>query len=733
MSKYFFIVLLIFLFITVSCSSDSSGGGVEADIDSGSIPDSGGDKTDKSDDDTSEDIEAVDQSSDKSIGKDADSFDEDEIPKDESLSDVDAKMDSDSADKDAVADSDILDPDGMGPGTENPYEEGGNLDSVKVDENGELLLVDNSTKMRFLWVSNSVDGTVSKIDTILLKEVGRYYAGFADDSDPSRTTVDLAGNVFVGNRGNPTSVTKIAAYKEYCVERNGTPGIQTSSDSTPLPRDVNSGLSSDECVVWTFTPPEGDNCKGIRGMAATPETGGNFEYTGHVWVGCYADKCKLGYDDLVEGCPAESNNAYKLNGNTGDVIKTQNMTAADGKVCRAYGFVLDRDGRMWASCRHYGRDVHAGVGYFDSVNGGDFRFVPDITANAALWNDPFLPGCNPFYDNPLDPSCDQMQNPVETHTCNSLGFELIYPDCSNEYRTDAAGAGNPYGIAIDSDGYIWVTTFDYYVNKYIPGNPSFDEGEWKSMALPVEPLGFMTRGIAVDKDGFVWIIRTENISEIYGVDSKKFPAQNSVLTGFPHYLGTDPGETEVMQGTGVAVDFQGHVWGISRNNGAEGYATRLKIDRSDQNSPKLSTDPDSKTVIPVGNGPYMYSDMIGYNLRNFATKEGWYRKVFEICHNGSYTSTKWQKIYWESDVPQHTKVIIRARTAESSPDLENAAWIIIAEETNSGGDTSPKEIPETLPKGHFIEFEARLYTGDSTVSPKVGTIHFDYQCVMPSF
>jgi len=578
---------------------------------------------------------------------------------------------NDGAGDELLSDSDtvsIVDSDaahaGMGPGTENGYDEGSsNADNVKVNEEGGLELDNGSetvnTLLRYVWVPNSIDGTISKIDSFTQVEVGRYNVGLSAASDPSRTSVDLAGNMFVGNRFDG-SVTKIAGHPEYCVDRNGDSIIQTSTGPTDvLPRDVD-GRSTDECVVWTRVFDGTDlqspyACGGIRGVAATPETGANFEYTGHLMLGCHL------------GDPF----SYRLNGNTGDIMQVFSMTSADTEICRPYGYVLDKYGRNWVSCRYIPEWItptNGGLAWFDTNDvTGQIHYAPDIPAYG--------------------------------------------------------GAGGFYGIAIDKDDNIWITSFtDGFVHRYTPDDSIFaDQGTWTSLQVSTAH-GF--RGIAADDSGFIWTISTEEgagvDSSIYMIDASVYPDPASI---HGPYLLSDA-TIHPFQGTGVGIDFKGNVWGMSRCNAGQGYVTYLPVDRSTMIPTVLEA---QKKIIPVGNGPYVYSDMIGYNLKNFASKEGWFRHTFEIC--SSSLSTDWQKIYWDADVPADTRVIIRARTSDQLAQLALEQWQIIVEVPS---DVSPKVMPATLQQGHYIELEVRLYSKNVGVSPVVGQISFDYECVDPA-
>jgi Putative metal-binding motif len=553
----------------------------------------------------------------------------------------------------------------MGPGTDKEYFPGDdNSDGVGTNDDGWLILSDSKVALNALWVSNSADGTVSKIDTEEVLEVGRFYVGLgAGNPDPSRTSVDLAGDVFVANRSKnyggvvASSVTKIAAKDIRCVDRNSNGTYETSTGPTPYPRstggNVPAGQSIDECVVWTrgfdsSTPNHIDNtygCYGMRAVAATAETGDNFEYNGHVWVGCHGDdNASLGGRRAV----------YKLNGTTGNMMQEYQMTQ-----CHPYGYALDRDGRLWVSSRNaFGYPTDWGTVWVDTTTG------------AEHW----------------------MPQPTDSDF-------------------------NPYGIAIDDGGNIWMSDMAGNIYRYTPGpTADLDTGIWEWMKVPGADS---FRGIAVDKDGFVWVIDTSGKAVVHLVDSSQFPNAISYLGEF--YLGDDDvvgGTHDAQNGTGVAVDFNDHVWGVSRNPGRpSGYATRLEVERGGA-APKVI----HKDIIEVGGEPYVYSDMIGYNLRHFATDEGWYRQIFEVCPGHS---TRWDAIEWEAVVPQpETHVIIRARTADYIADLDTATWQTIVE---IPPDMSPVVLP-TMPEGHYIQLEVRLYTDSSDITPKVGPISFTYKC-----
>ena len=69
----------------------------------------------------------------------------------------------------------------------------------------QLQLSSRQVALPFIWVPN-YDGTVSKIDTSTGNELGRYRVSADSVCDPSRTTVDINGNCWVGLRQAGTVV-----------------------------------------------------------------------------------------------------------------------------------------------------------------------------------------------------------------------------------------------------------------------------------------------------------------------------------------------------------------------------------------------------------------------------------------------------------------------------------------------------------------------------------------------
>ena len=119
----------------------------------------------------------------------------------------------------------------------------------------EVTLGQSSWELPFLWAANSGENTVSKINTDDGKEMGRYRMP-SGCSSPSRTAVDVDGNVIVGARGGGC-VVKIAVNEGDCTDRNSNGRIDTSRDVDNNGRITGGEMLAtgrDECIMWTSAP-----------------------------------------------------------------------------------------------------------------------------------------------------------------------------------------------------------------------------------------------------------------------------------------------------------------------------------------------------------------------------------------------------------------------------------------------------------------------------------------------
>ncbi|MCA9564805.1 MAG: hypothetical protein KC561_15015, partial [Myxococcales bacterium] len=158
------------------------------------------------------------------------------------------------------------------------------------DTTDGLTLGDSPFQYPYLWVANSGGANVTRINTEESQTVESYAVG----PDPSRTAVDLDGNVWVANQGfdrvngqaQRGSVTKIIA--EDC--------------------------SGSACVA--FTRPIGAAGDIVRGVAVDGRN--------QIWVGTY-----------------EGRTLYRLDSTSGQVLSSHPIGL------RVHGMAIDQDGILW--------------------------------------------------------------------------------------------------------------------------------------------------------------------------------------------------------------------------------------------------------------------------------------------------------------------------------------------------------------------------------------------------
>ena len=271
----------------------------------------------------------------------------------------------------------------------------GDREGTEVDPQQGVTLGQSQWSMPFIWIANSGENTVSKLNTDTGREVGRYRMP-SGTSSPSRTAVDLDGNVWVGLRGGGSAV-KIALAEADCIDRNNNGQIETSRDNNNNGR-IDGGellnTGADECLVLDVRP--GGSC--IRAVAIDAEN--------RVWAGEW-----------------DSSIYYVIDGSDGRVVGS---VAAGGNP---YGAVIDGY-TLWSSNR--GNNTLARI---------DVRNIQ----RTGLWN---VPGCGSLYGIAVDPRGRVW---IGNFGCGDV---LRFDPNGNSWRRTSTG-GMPRGMGVTADGVVY--------------------------------------------------------------------------------------------------------------------------------------------------------------------------------------------------------------------------------------------------------------------------------------
>jgi hypothetical protein len=393
---------------------------------------------------------------------------------------------------------------GTGIGSDMPFDPGTtSATNVGVDSDGALVLQrDDDSTEELIWIANTREGTVSKVDTNTYTELGRYNIPAVDwnidmnENGPSRTSVDSDGNVYAGARLG-SGVTKVSASGADCPDTNGDGMITTSTGpGNVLPP------GQDDCVLWT-TMIDGD----ARGVAVqeiapvfevdvqpdAPPVITEIPGARYVWVG----------GQITDGGRGWVPRLHKLDAETGDILLT-----LDPPPAPTYGLALDGRGNLWVSGRQ-----------LESLARVDTTRCVDNTCNMETV---CVTQCN-------ETSCPD--------TCDDAVLERIELN-----RTT-------YGITVDCSQRIWLggAHGGMGVMRYDPLAPADDRFDFVMGVAGDDDEG--VHGIAADASGWVWGGARD--LGVWRIDAETLQFVQVAGTG-----GSD------FNAKGMAIDRRGRVWAI---------------------------------------------------------------------------------------------------------------------------------------------------------------------------
>lgn len=321
----------------------------------------------------------------------------------------------------------------------------------------------------YVFIANSGQGTVSKINTRTLQEEGRYITRPDGAGNPSRTSVSVDGRaVAVANRH--TGIVKIWARPEFCdPNANGRPGLQTSTGRNDvLP------WGEDDCIAWHTPFPDFTNQRPVQWTSGTLNPSSCRYEDQKIWT-------VTGKGGNSPGlCGAQGVWVHRLDGETGAIEDTIHLPESDfncdqaniGAGLGAYGGAVDVDGNLWF--HGFGNNTLVRVdfqtlayevasprsGYGITVDtegrvwfGGLTRF--DYATRQ--WDMAVLPGGAGLADN------GGVAQDLQRRMWASDGAAgVVWADMDTMTvgdRIALPGSNTVKGVSVDIDGFIWAVRF----------------------------------------------------------------------------------------------------------------------------------------------------------------------------------------------------------------------------------------------------------------------------------
>jgi len=307
----------------------------------------------------------------------------------------------------------------------------------------------------YVWIANSGENTVSKLNTRDMTEEGRYYTRPDKLGSPSRTSVSIDGKaVVVANRHG--GWTKIWSRPEFCTDKNGNGTIETSTGkNNVLPFEL------DECIAW-HTPNPGASTQRPVAWTSGVYNEETCEYDDQqIWTAA-----SFGQDvnNACGGAPGVT--VFRLNGDTGmidDMLPLPQITCG---ALGAYGAAVDTKNNAW----------------FFVFGGGVIFRVDHETLAVEVVN-------KGFYGITVD-------NKDRVWLDDGSRYDPLTKQWATQIGDLQPNGGS--GVAIDLKGRVWHAT---------NGGLGWLDSETMIVGGKVMiPNNGFSRGIGVDVDGYIWSV-----------------------------------------------------------------------------------------------------------------------------------------------------------------------------------------------------------------------------------
>ena len=347
----------------------------------------------------------------------------------------------------------------------------------------QLQLTEEAVTLPFIWVPNN-EGTISKVNTETGNETGRYWVSGIAGSSPSRTTVDLQGNCWVGCRTAGT-VVKVGLFEGgQWIDRNNNSICDTSQDLNNDGDITGAEIlpwGEDECVLYEVVLIPGKEGTYVPG---TYVGGYDIAYWGTSPRGLAVDAS----NNLWAGT-WNSQKYHYINGTTCNISNTIDVSTW-GHF--AYGAVIDGNGILWSArlSSHVLRLNPGDLTYPETQTislGHTYGLGLDYQGNLFVGGGGWLSKIDTEnLTNPLmwTKSAKTVRGVVCTDDNNvwvagantTGGYAGVSRyDNDGNWVTTIDGFNAPSGVAVDAAGKIWGCNInDTYLHRIDPGTNTID-------------------------------------------------------------------------------------------------------------------------------------------------------------------------------------------------------------------------------------------------------------------
>jgi len=381
--------------------------------------------------------------------------------------------------------------------------------------------------------------------------------------------------------------------------------------------------------------------------------------------------------------------------------------ASDRNRCYTRAVAIDANGDVWVGCHDTGEVIR--------VSGSE-------TEGTVVLDDPF----SPEQETEEFPKCKELGSVTLPNTRpyglagDSEGFvwvgvlgsgpiaridtrddSFVEFDIARDPQIAAAnGCWSMYGMALDLDGNPWFANL--YCDNVVKVNR--DTGAVLGVFPGGPELMAGPRAMGVDRRGHLWVAENDSfyVDEFQpdGTWVKRVDLQSCGESTFPGTLGTGS-------------DIDGNLWTVLQNVG--------KVVKYSPGGTILGCYPDGE-VTPNLASPYTYSDLTGSTLDLVTSNLGRWRGLVEQSQ-----PLQWLLVTFRATIPAGSRVCVRVRSGGTAEELRTAGWTTpyCEEATPETGVTTYRLTDggtKLVADNPLLEVELQLTSTDAGVTPRVSNL-----------